>query len=94
MPDLGGEWEITLRPKHTLHPSIAAIASGQYRLSKAGVFSGVYEFKDGLLAVVESGDPRLTEFVWKVQDANNLVLIRSSKKTGQDYTGSTLKRVQ
>jgi len=91
--DLNGKWEVTLSSGAKLRSPIIQLGDGRYRITKMGVFSGIYELKNDRLVVVEPVDKRLTEFVWKVQDADNMVLIESSTKTGQDYSGATLKRI-
>jgi hypothetical protein len=79
----------------TFRVRLLPLADGRYRLMNARLFSGVYEFRDGHLAVVEPVDRRLTEFAWKVLDADTLVLAQSPpvRKIGADFTGATLRRL-
>ncbi len=45
--------------------------------------------------MVDPDDKRLTEFVWRIVDPDNLVLIEAppASKTGSNYLGATLNRV-
>ena len=91
--NLEGDWEATLTSGAKLHSPMVHLDGQRYRLVKLGVFSGVYELRGDQLVIVEPVDKRLAEFVWRVQGTNDLVLIQSSTKTGQDYTGAMLKRI-
>jgi hypothetical protein len=63
-------------------------------MRKMRSFSGIYELRKDKLVVVEPVDKRLTKFVWRVESRDDMILIRSSRKTGADYTGAILKRLK
>jgi hypothetical protein len=94
-PDLTGNWELTL-PQGTKYTSpIERVSEKTYRIPRIKVLSGVYELKDDKLVVTAPTDERLTEFVWKLEGANKLVLIEAppTSKIGADFKGATLVRL-
>ena len=96
IPDLSGNWELTL-PQGTKYTSpIERVSGNSYRIPGIKVLSGVYELKDDKLVVTAPTDERLTEFVWKLEDANKLILIEapSTSKIGADFRGATLVRLR
>ncbi len=95
-PDLSGNWELTM-PKGVKYQSpIERVSEKSYRIPGIKALSGVYELKGDKLVVTVPTDKRLTEYVWKVEDANTLILIEAppTSKTGSDYRGATLVRLR
>ena len=94
--DLSGNWELTLPKGGKFQSPIERVSENTYRIPSIQSLSGVYELKGDKLVVTVPTDPRLTEYVWKVEDANSLVLIEapSASKIGWDYKGATLKRLR
>jgi hypothetical protein len=93
-PDLSGDWVMTL-PKGAVHESpIVRLTDRTYRIPGIKALSGVYELQGDKLVVIAPTDRRLTEYVWRLEDANTLLLIEAPpvSKTGSDYRGATLKR--
>jgi hypothetical protein len=95
-PDLSGNWELTLPRGAKFRSPIERVSENTYRMPSLQSFSGVYELKDGKLAITMPTDTRLTEFVWKVEDANTLILVEAppTSKIGSDYKGAMLKRIR
>ena len=95
-PDLSGNWELTLPKGAKLQSPIERVSGNTYRIPAIQSLSGVYELKGDKLVVTVPTDPRLTEYVWKVEDANSLVLVEAppASKIGWDYKGATLKRLR
>src|ERR1041384_2369690 len=85
--DLSGNWELTLPKGAKFSSPIERLSENTYRIPALQLFSGVYELRGDKLAVTAPKDRRLTEFVWKVEDANKLTLIEapSTGKIGSDY---------
>ena len=94
--DLAGNWEIVLPAGFSYQSRIERIGDARYRIPSIVNLSGVYERRGDSLFVVEPNDPRLTEFIWEIQDIDHLVLVQSPPvgKIGSDYTGATLRRLK
>ena len=94
--DLSGKWELTLPAGYTYRSRIERIGADRYRIPGIVTLSGTYERRGDSLFVVEPEDPRLTEFVWRIQDLDHMVLVQSPPvaKIGSDYTGATLQRIE
>ncbi len=94
--DLSGEWTMTLPAGFVSTSPIERVDDTHYRIPNIKVLSGVYQRRGNMLVVVEPIDARLTEFIWEIRDADNLVLIQSPPvgKIGSDYTGATLNRIK
>ena len=95
-PDLSGNWELTLPTGAKFRSPIERVSEHTYRIPTIQSLSGVYELKGDKLVVTVPTDQRLTEYVWKVEDANGLTLIEapSTSKIGSDYRGATLIRLR
>jgi hypothetical protein len=93
--DLSGNWEVTLPQGAKLRSPIERVGENVWRIPSAQSLSGVYELKGDKLVVRIPTDQRLTEYVWKVENANSLTLIATPpvSKIGSDYKGATLKRL-
>jgi len=93
--DLTGAWRLAL-PNGFQHIVRITSEGGQrYRIWKGGtIINGSYERRGNRLVMVTPADSHLTEFVWKIDDANHLTLIKEPPvaKTGQRYRSATLKR--
>ena len=94
--DLSGRWELALPAGFTYQSRIERIGAARYRIPGIANLSGIYERRGDSLFVVQPNDPRLTEFVWQIQDPDHLVLVQSPPvgKIGSDYTGATLQRLK
>lgn len=97
MADLSGSWQLNLPAgfQHTV--VITAEGPQRFRLSKPGLnMNGIYEVRRDRLAMVVPDDPRLTGFVWQLDDAEQLTLIEEppAKKTGARYITATLNRIK
>jgi hypothetical protein len=93
--DLSGNWELTLPQGAKFRSPIERVSENTWRIPSIQSLSGVYELKSDKLVVKVPTDPRLTEFVWKVENANSLTLIEAppASKIGSDYKGATLTRL-
>jgi len=94
--DLSGDWEMTLPAGHVCRSPIIRTDSTHYQIPQIRNLSGLYERRGNLLVVVHPRNERLTEFVWEIQDSDNLVLVESPpvQKVGSDYKGAKLHRVK
>jgi hypothetical protein len=94
--DLSGNWELTLPAGAKFRSPIERVSENTYRIPTIQSLSGIYELKGDKLVVTIPTDPRLTEYVWKVENANTLILIEAPpmNKIGSDYKGATLMRVR
>ena len=94
--DLSGNWELTLPKGAKFHSPIERVSENTYRIPAIQSLSGVYELKGDKLVVTAPTDQRLTEYIWKVEDAHTLILIGAPpiSKIGWDYKGATLKRLR
>lgn len=91
-PDLSGEWSITIKSKHTFPSSMTTLGRGMYRLSKAGVFSGIYEMRGNELTWAKPDNPKAAGFVWQMENESRLVLI-DQPEVGQVSSGSYIPTV-
>ncbi|MEN6406011.1 MAG: protein kinase [Thermoguttaceae bacterium] len=91
---LAGGWVLTLPSQTQHHATISNAGEGRYLLRTGGNMTGVYQLRGDKLAMLEPQDQRLTEFVWQVENPNQMVLIESPPigKTGAEYRGAMLKR--
>ena len=94
-PDLSGNWELTLPAGAKFRSPIERVSENTYRIPSLQSLSGVYELKGHKLVVTVPTDQRLTEYIWKVENANTLTLIQAppTSKIGSDYKGATLIRL-
>jgi hypothetical protein len=77
---LAGRWLLTLPAGFEHRVTLEPVGSDRYRFRRTGstraarrgdvrlVFSGLYEIRDGCLAIVEPDDERLTEFGWTIHN--------------------------
>jgi hypothetical protein len=93
--DLSGSWQLTLPAGFQDTVAISREGIRCYRLWKPGLnINGIYEVRGDHLVMVVPNDPRLTEFVWHIDDADHLTLVEEppASKTGASYRTATLKR--
>jgi hypothetical protein len=93
-PNLAGSWTATMPAGHKQPTTLKDLGKGQYLLSsRADVFNGTYEWKDGQLVIVKPADQRMMGLVWR-WDGKQLLLIGEpgNTPTGSSYTGTTLDR--
>jgi hypothetical protein len=93
--DLTGLWQLTLPNGAQQMVRVTSEGGQKYRLWKGGtVFNGVYERRGSQLVMLTPADPRLTEFVWRIDAGNHLTLVKepSASKTGQRYRKATLRK--
>ncbi len=93
--NLAGTWQLTLPAgfQHTVE--ITAEAGARYRVTKPGLsLNGIYEVRGNRFVMAVPNDPRLTEFVWQIEDADHLTLIEEppASKTGAKYRNAKLVR--
>ena len=91
-PDLAGSWQATL-PRGFVQPTtVQDFGEGRYHVrSRASIFNGVYQWRNGQLVVVEPDDERMIGLVWK-WDGTKLTLVAEPKSTptGSSYVGTVL----
>ena len=95
-PNLAGSWTANMASGHKQPTMLKDLGKGQYLLSsRADVFNGTYQWKDGQLAVVTPADQRMVGLVWR-WDGKQLVLISEppDTPTGPSYLGTTLDRAK
>jgi hypothetical protein len=95
-PRLDGEWEARLPRGFVQKSSLQHLGDGQFLLrSRAAVFNGKYQWRNGVLAVVEPTDERMVGLEWK-WDGKQLTLVNEPKNTpnGASYVGTVLVRPQ
>jgi hypothetical protein len=93
--DLTGKWLLAMPNGQQLYVRIISEGGQRYRIWKGGtVINGSYERRGNRLVMLTPADARMKEFVWKIDDANHLTLIKEPPvaKTGQRYRKATLKR--
>ena len=94
-PNLAGSWTAAMPSGFNQPTTLKDLGNGQYLLSsRANVFNGTYEWKDGQLVVVKPADQRMMGLVWR-WDGNQLMLIGepADTPTGPSYLGTALHRV-
>lgn len=92
---IAGRWALTLPAGFKSPATLVALDDQRFRLENGPPnFRGVYVLNGDRLTVVEPDDARLTEFVWKVQNGDSLLLIEAppASKVGSDYRGAILNR--
>ncbi len=95
-PDLAGSWSANLPGGAKQPTTLRALGQDQWLIqSRASVFSGVYQFVDGQLTVIQPDDKRMTGLIWRWDD-RQLVLIAEppAKPTGASYLGTVLAPVK
>jgi hypothetical protein len=96
-PDLSGAWQLILPAGFQHRITITAKGDGRYRFSGPALsFDGIYELRGNSLVMVVPDDPRLTEFVWHLDDSSHLTLVEEppAEKTGAGYLTATLTRIE
>jgi len=94
-PTLVGDWNLHAPNQTTITKvTINDFGNGNYYLTGNTPMDGIYEKKGDQFLCVKPNDPRLTNFIWRIQDNNTLVLIsQPSIWVSQDrYLGAELKR--
>jgi len=95
-PKLAGSWTAAMPSGHKQPTTLKDLGKGQYLLSsRADVFNGTYEWKDGQLVIVKPADQRMMGLVWR-WDGKQLLLVAEpgNTPTGSSYVGTTLDRSQ
>ena len=93
--DLSGQWLLTMPSGFQHKVRITSEGNNLYRVSKAGVIiNGTYERRGNRLVMVQPTDSTLTDWIWKIDNGNQLTLVKEPDvtKTGGHYRKSTLKR--
>jgi hypothetical protein len=93
-PSIAGDWQAKLPAGFVQPTTIQNLGDGHYLLSsRASVFSGKYEWRNGLLVVIDPADERMTGLEWR-WDGKTLTLVSEPKDTptGASYTGTVLSR--
>ena len=91
--DLTGLWQLTMPDNSQQMFRITGEGDQRFRISKRNsAFNGTYERQGNRLVMVAPDDPLMTEFVWKIDAANHLTLIKEppASKTGHRYRTATL----
>ncbi len=92
--DLNGTWEMTLPGGSISKVELLRTAQDLWKLKTGTVLGGIYQHTGSNLKVVVPNDQRLTEFLWTIRDPNTLLLVESSTKTGSDYRGAIMHRLE
>lgn len=93
---LAGSWLLTMPKGFEYEASLEQIEkSSKYHLkSEAANLSGVYDLRDGRLAMVKPENERMIGLVWEVKNQNVLLLVEhpEASQLGSDYRNATLSR--
>jgi hypothetical protein len=73
--DLSGRWNLKAQDGKMIPMTIQDFGGGKFYLHGDTPLDGVYRRRDDELVCTKPDDPRLTGFVWRVQNQNNLVLV-------------------
>lgn len=94
--DLSGTWKLVLPAGFEYEAKVSSRGDGLYQFDVPTVMRGVYRHRGDRVAIEIPSDERLTEFVWEFQNKNLLMLVESPPvaKTGSDYRGATLQRLE
>lgn len=95
-PNLAGNWTAAMPSGHKQPTTLKDLGKGQYLLSsRADVFNGTYQWKDGQLVMVKPGDQRMMGLVWR-WDGKQLLLVGEpgNTPTGSSYMGTALDRTK
>ena len=90
---LTGIWQLTMPDRSQQMVRIVSEGGQRFRIWKGNtLINGVYERRGDRLVMVTPADPKCTEFVWRIDDANHLTLIKEppAAKTGRPYRKATL----
>jgi beta-lactamase regulating signal transducer with metallopeptidase domain len=91
---LVGRWLMTLPRGFVYEAEIKSADDGCLTLSgpKSIVLFGTFARHGDRLALVETNDEQIGDYVWQVQSQNRLTLVTSETNNGADYTGAKLER--
>ena len=66
----------------------------RYRIAVEVVFGGVYELAGDELTMLNPENDGTRHYVWKIEDKDNLLLIKAPTvgEVGSDYRGAVLSR--
>jgi hypothetical protein len=90
---LAGQWQMRLPAGFVHSVTLTPLGENRYRLEPARLnSSGVYEVRNGRLAIVEPNDRRLLGFEWKIEEDGQLKLVGQPplRETGSNYLGATM----
>jgi len=90
---LTGIWQLTMPDRSQQMVRIVSEGGQRFRIWKGNtLINGVYERRGDRLVMVTPADPRSTEFVWRIDDAYHLTLVKEppTAKTGRRYRKATL----
>jgi hypothetical protein len=91
--ELTGIWQLTMPDRSQQMVRIMSEGGQRFRIWKGNsLVNGVYERRGNQLVMLTPADPRLTEFVWRIDDAQHLTLIKEPpvSKTGRRCRTATL----
>lgn len=91
-PALSGSWQATLPRGFVQQTTIQDLGEGRFLVrSRANIFSGIYDWRNGQLVAVEPEDARMIGLIWK-WDGTQLTLVGEPKNTptGQSYLGTVM----
>ena len=94
-PTLVGNWNLHAPNQTTIiKVTIKDFGNGDYYLAGNTPMDGIYHKQGDQFLCVKPNDPRLTQFIWRIQDSNTLVLIsQPSVWVSQErYLGAELQR--
>ncbi len=90
--NLVGQWQAEL-PAGFKRPAVVKHIEGNRFVLSSGssVFNGIYEWKNGMLTVIEPSDKRMMGLTWR-WDGESLLLVKepAGTPTGSSYVGTTL----
>jgi hypothetical protein len=93
-PDLTGSWSLVMPAGFKYSARIEYMGNLRYRIAVEVNSGGVYEISGDELTMLNPGNDATRRYVWKIEDKDNLLLIKAPpvEKVGSDYTGAVLSR--
>lgn len=92
---LAGSWRMKLPAGFQYQVLLRLLGDSRIALENAVRFSGIYEFRNGRLVLVEAANRAEKIYEWEVRGADEFTLVAQPPvaKTGANYLGATLKRL-
>lgn len=93
-PDLTGRWNLAMPAGFKYTARIEYMGKLRYRIAVEVVFGGVYELAGDELTMLNPESDETRRYVWKIEDKDNLLLIKAPSvgAVGSDYRGAVLSR--
>ncbi len=92
--NFAGKWNLEAQNGKVIPVMIQNFSNGHYYMHGNTPLDGIYSKQSDKLICTKPDDPRLTGFVWRIQDKNTLLLIaQPSMWVSQErYLGDQLTR--